>query len=325
MSDDIVTLLSGFQSYLAALDIPEKPEGLYGPVRYALTLGGKRMRPLLLMLSYRLYGKDIRQTYDAASGIEIFHNFTLLHDDVMDKADIRRGKPTVHVKWNENTAILSGDAMAFLACRYMERVPDKYRSKVMDTAYKAFFDVVEGQQYDMDFENRTDVTVDEYMEMIRLKTAVLPAASMMIGAVLGGASDADALTLYDAGQKMGLAFQLQDDWLDVYGDPKVFGKNVGGDILCNKKTYLYIMAGNLADEACRRELDTWAECRNCDPKEKIAAVTAVYDRLGVSERCREKIDKLFAEAMDMILSLDADKRQLSVLVGYVTEILNRQL
>lgn len=318
-------MLEQFQSYMDALDIPASPAGLYAPVRYALSLGGKRMRPLLLMLAYSIYRDDIEKTFDAACGIEVFHNFTLLHDDVMDKADMRRGMPTVHRKWNENTAILSGDGMVLLAYRCLNRIPSDFRERVMRIADKAFLEVAEGQQYDMDFEQRTDVTESEYMEMIRLKTSVLPAASLEIGAVLGGATQYDSESLYRFGEKMGLAFQLQDDLLDVYGNPEVFGKKIGGDIVCNKKTYLYIKARNLADRSVNAELDRWAVYDGGDDHKKVAAVRDIYDRLGVGRLCRERIVSLFGEAMDCVKSMDVDSGRLAALTGYVSGLIDREI
>lgn len=322
---DIPSMLGKFQNYMDVLDIPSSPAGLYEPVRYALSLGGKRMRPLLLMLAYGIYRDDIEKSFDAACGIEIFHNFTLLHDDVMDKADMRRGMPTVHRKWNENTAILSGDGMVLLAYRYLNRIPLCYREKVMRVAEKAFLEVAEGQQYDMDFESRTDVSEEEYMEMIRLKTSVLPAASLEIGAVLGDAPERDCDSLYDFGVKMGLAFQLQDDLLDVYGNPAVFGKKIGGDILCNKKTYLYIKARSLADNAQNMELDRWAAYDGENDQLKIDAVRKIYDELEIGALCRARIVSLFSEAMDCLNSMSVGPEKLSDLKGYVSGLINREI
>lgn len=321
---NIAEILERFQNYLDQCDIPQQPSGLYEPMRYALSLGGKRMRPLLMILAYGLYRDDIETVFDAAGGMEIFHNFTLLHDDVMDCADMRRGKPTVHCKWDVNTAILSGDGMAFIAYRYLMRVPAEHLKHVLEIADKAFMGVVEGQQHDMDFESRRTVTEDEYMEMIRLKTAVLPAAALKIGAVLGGATEAESDALYRFGEKMGLAFQLQDDMLDVYGDPKVFGKNIGGDIACNKKTYLYIMARNLADAEMNRELDEWARYNGGDAAAKYDAVRRIYDALDVRGCCMKRIDGLFADALSCVGGLRVDPSRLGRLTDYVCGMIHRQ-
>lgn len=319
-------LLKLFQNYLDGIDIPAEPSGLYEPVRYALSMGGKRMRPLLLLMAYNVYRDDVENALDAACGMEVFHNYTLLHDDVMDNADRRRGMTTVHVKWNENTAILSGDAMAFWAYRILMRgIPENGTKRILGMADRAFIGVAEGQQLDMDFETRDDVREEEYMEMIRLKTSVLPAAALQIGAALGGADEHDTDALYGFGEKIGLAFQLQDDLLDVYGDPAVFGKNIGGDILCNKKTYLYIMARNLADAVQNRELDAWAEYDGTARQSKIDAVTAIYNSLNVRECCVRRIKELYSEAMEQIDAVRVAPERITCLKEYATGLVNRQL
>lgn len=319
-------LLKLFRNYLDNIDIPAEPSGLYEPVRYALSMGGKRMRPLLLLMAYNVYRDDVENALDAACGMEVFHNYTLLHDDVMDNADKRRGMTTVHVRWNTNTAILSGDAMAFWAYRILMRgIPENDMKRVLGMADRAFIGVAEGQQLDMDFETRDDVREDEYMEMIRLKTSVLPAAALQIGAALGGADEHDSDAFYSFGEKLGLAFQLQDDMLDVYGDPAVFGKNIGGDILCNKKTYLYIMARSLADESQNRELDAWAEYDGTAGQSKIEAVTAIYDSLNVRDCCTRKINELYAEAMKQIDAVQVTPERIAFLKEYAAGLVNRQL
>lgn len=296
------------QKTLDAVAYPPAPAELYNPIRYELALGGKRIRPVLTLLSCELFDGDYREALDAAAGIEIFHNFTLLHDDVMDKADLRRGKPTVHVKWDENTAILSGDAMQILAFMQVVKSPAPSRKAVCDVFLKTALEICEGQQYDMEFESRSDVCEEEYIEMIRLKTAVLLGGALKIGALIAGATDNDAKAIYDFGVNLGLAFQLRDDYLDVYGDARVFGKNIGGDILNNKKTYMLINAQRLAQGADREELDRWLSATDYDPAEKIAAVTALYNRLGVDRLCLEKIeqyDTLSLQQLDS-LSVPAD-------------------
>ena len=283
-------LLDKINTCLADLKFSRSPEGLYAPVTYVLSLGGKRIRPVLMLLAYNLYKEDVESILSQAVGIEMYHNYTLLHDDLMDKADRRRGKPTVHKVWDENTAILSGDAMLVLAYRYMaEGCPSHLLRPVMDLFGQTALEICEGQQFDMEFETCNDVSEAEYLEMIRLKTSVLLAASLKVGALLGGASQEDAGHLYDFGINLGLAFQLKDDWLDVYGDPKVFGKNIGGDILCNKKTYLLIQALEQASDAQRKELERWLATDSFDPAEKIAAVTRLYDAIGVGALCEDKI------------------------------------
>lgn len=314
-----------FEEYLQGLDYSRQPLQLYAPISYVLSLGGKRIRPTFLIMAYNMYADDIQSVFSTAAGMEIFHNFTLLHDDLMDRADMRRGKPTVHKKWNENTAILSGDGMLVLAYRYLVQTSKPKLDQVLDLANTTFTEIMEGQQYDMEFETRNDVTEQEYIEMIRLKTSVLLAACARMGAVLGGATPDDAKLLYEFGEKIGLAFQLQDDLLDVYGDPAVFGKKIGGDILCNKKTYLYINTYRLADSRQRDELDRWAAYDGDDPESKISAVRAIYDAVGVKQLSERLIAGLFDEAM---LKLDAvnipsDKKQM--LREYAGSLLNRKL
>lgn len=314
-----------FESYLQGLDYSRQPDELYAPIRYVLSLGGKRIRPTFLIMAYNMYADDIESVFSTAAGMEIFHNFTLLHDDLMDRADMRRGKATVHKKWNDNTAILSGDGMLVLAYRYLAESSAPELKKVLDLANETFTGIMEGQQYDMEFETRDDVREEEYIEMIRLKTSVLLAACVQMGAMLGGASEHDSELLYEFGEKIGLAFQLQDDLLDVYGDPAVFGKKIGGDILCNKKTYLYINAYRLADGKQKSELDRWAVYDGDDPDSKIAGVRAIYDAVGVKALSEKLINSYFDEAMKKLdqVNLSADRK--SLLREYAGSLLNRVL
>lgn len=314
-----------FESYLQGLDYSRQPDELYAPIRYVLSLGGKRIRPTFLIMAYNMYADDIESVFSTAAGMEIFHNFTLLHDDLMDRADMRRGKATVHKKWNDNTAILSGDGMLVLAYRYLAESSAPELKKVLDLANETFTGIMEGQQYDMEFETRDDVREEEYIEMIRLKTSVLLAACVQMGAMLGGASEHDSELLYEFGEKIGLAFQLQDDLLDVYGDPAVFGKKIGGDILCNKKTYLYINAYRLADGKQKSELDRWAVYDGNDPDSKIAGVRAIYDAVGVKALSEKLINSYFDEAMKKLdqVNLSADRK--SLLREYAGSLLNRVL
>ena len=247
-----------------------QPESLYNPVRYVLEQGGKRIRPILMMLAYELYKDHPEDIILPAVGLETYHNYTLLHDDLMDNADMRRGNQTVHKKWDANTAILSGDSMLVLAYRCMQQVSDNKLRPVLETFTETALQVGEGQQYDMDFEKRNDVSEEEYIEMIRLKTSVLLACALKMGALLADAPKEDTVNLYKFGEQMGLAFQLQDDYLDVYGDPKVFGKAVGGDITSNKKTYMLINAFNRANAHQREELIRWTTAKEFDKQEKIA-------------------------------------------------------
>ena len=307
------------------MDYSHQPDELYAPIRYVLSLGGKRIRPTFLIMAYNMYAEDIENVFSTAAGMEIFHNLTLLHDDLMDKADMRRGKSTVHKKWNENTAILSGDGMLVLAYRYLAQTSAKDLLKVLNLANETFTGIMEGQQYDMEFETRDDVTEEEYIEMIRLKTSVLLAACVQMGAMLGGASESDSRLLYEFGEKIGLAFQLQDDLLDVYGDSAVFGKKIGGDILCNKKTYLYINSYRLADKKQKEELDQWAVYDGGDPDQKISGVRAIYDAVGVKALSEKLIGSLFDEAMAKLdkVNISADRK--SLLREYAGSLLNRVL
>ena len=319
-------LLDKVNAYLKRMPYARPPKGLYEPIAYELSLGGKRVRPVLMLMAYNLYKEDVDTILPQAAGLETYHNHTLLHDDVMDQADMRRGKPTVHNVWNENTAILSGDAMLILAYRLMADCPKDKLAEVLGVFTETTMEICEGQQWDMEFETRMDVRVDEYIEMIRLKTSVLLAAALKIGAMLGGASDEDAQKLYDFGVKVGLAFQLQDDWLDVYGDPKVFGKNIGGDILCNKKTFMLITALEQADARQREELEKWL-CPTVEysPAEKIAAVTALYDEIGVGGLCQAKAEALNDEGFAILDSIALPEERKAVLREYACSMLNRNV
>lgn len=273
-------LLRQIEDSIAAIHYPAQPAGLYQPIAYTMQAGGKRLRPTLLLATAETLGADIASAMPQAIGIEMFHNFTLLHDDVMDNAEVRRGRPTVHRRWNENTAILSGDAMLTMAGRFMADCPDAMRGQVLELFDRTAMEIYEGQQYDMEFENRNDVTVAEYTEMIRLKTSVLLACACRIGAVLAGADKAMADNFYEYGEALGLAFQLQDDYLDTFGNPEVFGKAVGGDILNAKKTWLWI-------SACTEDKSGVMQAALDGiyaGQEKIERVTAVYRSLGLDKR-----------------------------------------
>lgn len=268
----------------------EEPYSLFEPIKYIMEDGGKRLRPVLTLMAYNLYRDDIWKALKSAIGIEIFHNYTLLHDDVMDDAELRRGRQTVHKKWNSNVAILSGDAAAITAYKYIETCEDPYLRRVIDGFNQVAMDVCKGQQYDMEFETRDDVTEEEYIQMIYLKTSVLIAGSMRHGALIAGAPEHEYKELYDFGGYLGLVFQLQDDYLDVYGDVEEFGKKIGGDILCNKKTYLLIKAFELASEEDKALLKEWVVKEKFNPQEKIKEVTEIYNRSGVKEALRAKVD-----------------------------------
>lgn len=317
-------ILSLINDYLAALPYDRKPASLYEPIKYVLSLGGKRIRPTLMLLSYNLYKDDPESILSSACALETYHNYTLLHDDLMDNAPLRRGHQTVHVKWNPNVAILSGDSMLVLSYqRMLQCRPDKLKP-VIDLFTETALEIGEGQQYDMEFETRTDVTEEEYIEMIRLKTSVLLACATKIGAILADAPDEDADNLYKFGEQMGLAFQLQDDYLDVYGDSKVFGKAIGGDIMSNKKTYMLINAFNLANDKQREELTHWITAENPDPKEKIAAVTKLYNEIGIDELAEKKINFYFEESRKYLKAVKVDEERKSVLEAYTQKMMHRK-
>jgi geranylgeranyl diphosphate synthase type II len=318
-------LLDKVNAYLENMPYSRPPKGLYDPIAYELSLGGKRVRPVLMLMAYNLYKENVDAILSQAAGLETYHNHTLLHDDVMDKADMRRNKPTVHNVWNENTAILSGDAMLILAYRLMADCPQEKLAEVLHIFTETTMEICEGQQWDMEFETRMDVKVDEYIEMIRLKTSVLLAAALKIGAYLADAPSEDASLLYEFGVKMGLAFQLQDDWLDVYGDPKVFGKNIGGDILCNKKTYMLITALEEANEEQRAELERWIHAEEYVPAEKVAAVTAIYNEIGVGKRCEEKIEALYAEGLGVLEQVSVSAERKAMLKKFACSLMGRKV
>ena len=308
---------------LAAVPYPKKPEGLYEPIEYVLSMGGKRLRPTLLLMTYGLYKDDINHATPAAVGIETYHNHTLLHDDLMDHADMRRGKPTVHKKWNDNTAVLSGDTMLIMAFRHIMQCQCQHQTEALDLFARTAQEICEGQQYDVNFETRTDVTEDEYIEMIRLKTSVLLACATKMGALLAGAPEADAEVLYRFAERVGLAFQLQDDYLDVYGDPAVFGKKIGGDILCGKKTYLLINAYQRADEATKAQLLTLIDNYSMEAEAKIKAVTDIYNALDIPALTRAAINRFYDEAHNELHKLSLPESQWSVLWNYATSLLGR--
>ena len=318
-------LLDKINAYLEQMPYMRPPKGLYEPIAYELSLGGKRIRPVLMLMAYNIYKEDVERILPQAAGLETYHNHTLLHDDVMDKADMRRNKPTVHNVWNDNTAILSGDAMLILAYRLMAEGLTDRLAEVMHIFTETTMEICEGQQWDMEFENRMDVKVDEYIEMIRLKTSVLLAAALKIGACLAGAPAEEAQKLYDFGVKMGLAFQLQDDWLDVYGDPKVFGKNIGGDILCNKKTYMLITALEQADEDQRKELERWLTATDFIPAEKISAVTALYNNIGVGKRCEEMVEAYYSDGLAVLDSIALPEERKQALKDFACSLMNRKV
>ena len=299
------------------------PAGLYKPVSYTLDMGGKRLRPVLVLTGANLFSENIEEALPAAIAIEVFHNFTLLHDDLMDNASVRRGKPTVHLKFNPNTAILSGDAMMILANEYLANSPAEKLPELLKLFSRTALEVCEGQQYDMDFESRMDVTVDEYIEMIRLKTAVLIAGALKLGAVIGNAPEQQANLLYDFGINIGLAFQLQDDWLDVYGDPNVFGKKIGGDILSNKKTFLLLKAQEKLQGEKKEQLQNWITKETFLPEEKIEAVTQLYNDAAVSDEAQKIMRHYHEEALKCLAKLEVEETNKKDLTELADQVMSR--
>ena len=305
---DIIT------SELEKINWNKEPKGLYEPIGYVLSMGGKRIRPALALMACNLFSEDVQPAVNTALGLEIFHNFTLLHDDIMDRADVRRGQQTVHKKWNDNTAILSGDVMQIASYQFVAKTPAKQLKPVLDLFSQTAAEICEGQQFDVDFESRNDVKAEEYLEMIRLKTAVLLGCALKCGALIGGAGEEDAQNLYDFGINIGLAFQLKDDLLDVYGDEVTFGKKIGGDILCNKKTYMLIRALELATGYDAVALQYWlhiSDEKSLD--DKITAVTSLFIRLGVNTICEDKMHEFYTKAianLEKVTVLDNNKQEL---------------
>ena len=317
-------LLELINNQLAKVALNRQPSGLYEPIRYVLSLGGKRIRPTLMLLAYNLYEDHPERIISSACALETYHNYTLLHDDLMDNADLRRGHMTVHKRWDANTAILSGDSMLVLAYEGMAQCRGDKLHEVLSLFTKTALEIGEGQQYDMDFENRNDVTEEEYIEMIRLKTSVLLACAMKIGAILADAPEADADNLYRFGEQIGLAFQLQDDYLDVYGDTKVFGKTIGGDIISNKKTYMLINALALANEQQRATLRNWLDMPDPDPQEKVAAITELYNEIGVNRLATEKIKYYFHESRKYLDAVGVSDERKVELLAYTHDMMKRE-
>ncbi len=317
-------ILSKVNAFLDSLPYDRKPQRLYEPVKYALSMGGKRIRPTLMLMAYNLFKADPERILMQAIGLETYHNYTLLHDDLMDNADLRRGHKTVHKQWDANTAILSGDSMLVLSYQRMASgLTDKLKP-VLDIFTVTALEIGEGQQYDMDFETRDDVQEHEYIEMIRLKTSVLLACALKIGAILADASEQDAENLYKFGEQIGLAFQLQDDYLDVYGDSKVFGKEIGGDITSNKKTFMLINAFNHANGQQRNELKHWIEATAFDRKEKVAAVTRLYNEIGVDKMAQKRISHYFEQSKKYLDAVGVAPERKEELWQYALRMMKRK-
>ena len=316
-------LVDTINKEIAASSFGEDPAELYEPIRYMMALGGKRLRPLLTLLGYSLWKEDPGVVLRPAIAVEVFHNFTLMHDDIMDRAPIRRGQPTVHEKWNENIAILSGDVMLVKAYDFLLDAPPAILKGVLQKFNQCAAEVCEGQQLDMNFESRQKVSQEEYLHMIRLKTAVLLGFSLELGAMLAGAPEAAAKQLYQFGTNIGIGFQLQDDLLDVYADKTKFGKQVGGDILSNKKTFLLINALEKAEGPTADQLQNWLQREQFEPEEKVAAVTTIYEQLGIRELTEAKMDEYFEEAFRVLSQLELAEEQKSRLLSFTHQLIMR--
>lgn len=319
------SLLDRINREIAALNLQGQPRELYEPVSYVLSLGGKRMRPLMLLMSCELFDGKIEQAINPAIGIEVFHNFTLLHDDIMDNAPLRRSQPTVHTRWNSNIAILSGDVMFVKACQLMMKTDERRLSEMLHLYFKTAREVCEGQQLDMNFETADQVTIADYMRMIELKTAVLLAAAMKIGAMIAHAPEEDAGRLYDFGRLIGIAFQLKDDLLDVYAGNGKFGKQVGGDIISNKKTFLLLKALELAKGETKDNLEKWLGMKSFVPEKKVQAVREIYDQLGVKQIMDTEIKAYFNKATERLTTVNLPEEKKAHLRSFVEMLMAREL
>lgn len=315
-------LVALFEQRVASPELfPVQPANLYDPCRYLLSLGGKRIRPVSCLMAHELFAPIQEEVWNAALAIELFHNFTLIHDDIMDKAPLRRGFPTIHARYGLTAGILGGDAMSIYAYQALSKVETNFR-QVLNIFNTTAIQVCDGQQMDMDFESRNDVSSEEYIEMISLKTSVLLAASMKIGALIAGASEADAEELYQFGKSLGIAFQLQDDYLDAFGSPKI-GKQIGGDILANKKTYLHIRALDRANDAQKQEISRWLACED-QPEAKITTMLELFKATGADTQCREAVAAYSAQSFDSLQRLQLEDEKKASLRVLATDLLNRE-
>jgi geranylgeranyl diphosphate synthase type II len=317
-------LLQKIETVLQTEIVLKEPNLLYEPIVYSLSQGGKRIRPLLTLMSCEMFGGDIEKALYPAVGVEIFHNFTLLHDDIMDKAPIRRGQPTVYKKWNDNVAILSGDAMFAIAYDFLIRTDSNHVQRVIQAFNRVAIGVCEGQQYDLDFETQDNVTIPEYINMIRLKTSVLVGGALEIGGIIAHASDSDLKHLYAFGENIGLAFQLQDDWLDVYSDVNVFGKVHGGDIAVHKKTFLYLKALELANTEQSKQLKHYFSSTNFDAEEKFKAVLSIYNELNIGEHTKSEMQRYQDLAMKALSQISVSEQSKQPLKQLAENLMTRQ-
>ncbi|MCM4168029.1 hypothetical protein KCTC52924_01148 [Arenibacter antarcticus] len=316
---------SNFIAYLESKDQIKEPLNLYGPISYILHLGGKRLRPVLTLMATDIFGADYKKAMDAALAIEVFHNFSLVHDDIMDGAPLRRGKQTVHEKWDVNTGILSGDAMLIYSYQLLESYPDAMFKKLMHLFSKTALEVCEGQQYDVDFENRDDVSIPEYLLMIQYKTAVLVGAAMKMGAIIAEQPKPVQDVIYDFGLYLGIAFQLQDDYLDAFGNPKNFGKQVGGDIMVNKKTFMYLKALELGNATQIRELEHLFSIKPREAADKISTVKALYIETGAVAHTLKEIEFYTQKAFAILEQLPIDQSKKELLRQFGTSLMKREV
>lgn len=312
-------------THFSSLTLRKEPKNLYEPIRYILSLGGKRLRPVLTLMASEVFDIDCNKALPAATAVEVFHNFSLIHDDIMDDAPLRRGNETVHEKWNINTGILSGDAMLILAYQYFEGYEPHIFRELAKLFSKTALEVCEGQQYDVDFETRDDVTIEEYLKMIKYKTAVLVGAAMKMGAIVAETSDENANAIYDFGLNLGIAFQLQDDYLDAFGNPETFGKQVGGDIIENKKTYLYLKATEFASLDEKEQLLHLFSIQPNDSKDKITSVKQIFNQTGASKETQKAIQEYTAKALETLveMNIDADKKE--ILKTFAENLMSRNV
>lgn len=318
------TFVDAIQTQLQRTQYGQDPPELYDPIRYIMSLGGKRMRPLLTLMAAYLFTDDWQKAIQPALGVEVFHNFSLMHDDIMDEAPLRRGQPTVHKKWNRNIAILSGDVMLVNAYDLLLTIDSDKLKPVLTRFSRTAAEVCEGQQLDMNFETRWDVTEAEYIEMIRLKTSVLLGYALELGGLIAGADDETTRHLYEAGVNIGIGFQLKDDLLDVYGDPAKFGKQVGGDILANKKTFLLIEALEQAKGSVWDELTNWLTKPVTDKAEKVRAVTAIYEQLRIRQITETRISEYFLRGFANFDQVNADPARKTLLVQFIRQLAERE-
>ncbi|MEM6737786.1 MAG: polyprenyl synthetase family protein [Bacteroidota bacterium] len=320
----MIELLQKLEDKLEGLSLGQEPENLYDPIRYMLSLGGKRLRPMLVLLGYGLKENDLDAVIEPALSVELFHNFTLMHDDIMDEAPLRRGQPTVHKKWDYAVAILSGDTMMVKAYDLMLKTPSDRLSEAIQKFNKCAVEVCEGQQFDMDYENLETITEKQYLEMIRLKTAVLLGYSLEYGGILAGMDERQLAKLNQIGEQAGIGFQLMDDLLDVYADKAKFGKQVGGDIVSNKKTYLLIKALELANPSQRKEIDRWLAATEFGVREKVDAIKSIYEEIGIAELTQRKMNSYYDETFSLLQDFEGREEGKIALETFFEKLMKRE-